>query len=92
MTCVRRRWQTSVAEMPHCRSRYLRALAPDADGSAMMACRYVAPAPLPPPLSAIVAVTTTNLPDVTVTEALMLKIARFVAHVSGDRGHAGGDV
>ncbi len=56
-------------------------MAVDADGAAVLVCRYVCPVPLPPNLAQLVAGGGAAA-EAGGVEALMLKLARFVAHVS----------
>lgn len=53
----------------------------DADGAAVLVCRYVCPVPLPPNLAQLVAGGGAAA-EAGGVEALMLKLARFVSHVS----------
>lgn len=62
-------------------------MAVDADGAAVLVCRYVAPTLLPPSLAVNVAAGGAAVAAGGV-EMLMLKLARFVAHVSAVRVYA----
>lgn len=77
------RWLANVLSKPECRARAIRAMAVDADGSALLMCRYVAAAELPPALAQLASGGGGDpLPGISVLEGLMLKLARFVAYVS----------
>ncbi|KAG2484062.1 hypothetical protein HYH03_017082 [Edaphochlamys debaryana] len=74
------RWLAELLAKPQCRSRVLKVMAVDADGAAVLLCRYVSPTPLPPSIAQLVRDGGTAAAAGGV-EALMLKLARFVAHV-----------
>ncbi|EFJ49224.1 hypothetical protein VOLCADRAFT_90164 [Volvox carteri f. nagariensis] len=74
------KWLAALLARPECRSRILKVMAVDADGAAVLVCRYIAPMPLPPPLAQLVAAGG-DAAAAGGVEALMLKVARFVAHL-----------
>ncbi|GFR45894.1 hypothetical protein Agub_g7350 [Astrephomene gubernaculifera] len=74
------KWLAGLLARPECRSRVLKVMAVDADGAALLLCRYVAPTPLPPALAQTLAAGGGSAAGGGV-EAAMLKLARFVAHV-----------
>jgi hypothetical protein len=62
-------------ELVQCRTRVVRALAMEPDGTSLLVTRFVAPTPLPPPLHQLAS--TISLPPfatVSPTEAVMLKV------------------
>ncbi|PNH06620.1 hypothetical protein TSOC_007004 [Tetrabaena socialis] len=75
------KWLAGLLGRPECRSRVLKVMAVDADGAAVILCRYVSPTPLPPALARLGAAGG-NAAEAGGVEALMLKTARFVAHVA----------
>ncbi|GLC45458.1 hypothetical protein PLESTM_001738000 [Pleodorina starrii] len=74
------KWLAALLTRQECRSRTLKVMAVDADGAALLICRYIAPIPLPPPLAQLAAAGG-NVAAAGGVEALMLKVARFVAHM-----------
>uniref|UniRef100_A0A7S3R2T6 C2 domain-containing protein n=1 Tax=Dunaliella tertiolecta TaxID=3047 RepID=A0A7S3R2T6_DUNTE len=77
-----RMWISDLIVLPQCRTRVIRALAMEPDGTSLLVTRFVAPTPLPPHLLHLAS--TINMPPfstVSPTEAVMLKLARFVALV-----------
>ncbi|GLI71606.1 hypothetical protein VaNZ11_016870 [Volvox africanus] len=74
------KWLAALLARPECRSRILKVMAVDADGAAILLCRYIAATPLPPPLAQL-AVAGGNVAAAGGVETLMLKVARFVSHV-----------
>ncbi|GLC45379.1 hypothetical protein PLESTM_001726300, partial [Pleodorina starrii] len=74
------KWLAALLTRQECRSRTLKVMAVDADGAALLICRYIAPVPLPPPLAQLAAAGG-NVAAAGGVEALMLKVARFVAHM-----------
>lgn len=70
-----RRWLGDLVELPQCRTRVLRALALEPDGTSLLLTRFVAPTPLPPHLHQLA--TSISMPPyatVSPTEAVMLKV------------------
>ncbi|KAG2451720.1 hypothetical protein HYH02_003500 [Chlamydomonas schloesseri] len=74
------RWRAALLGRAECRSRVVKVMAVDADGAAVLVCRYVAATLLPPSLAVNVAAGGAAVAAGGV-EMLMLKLARFVAHV-----------
>lgn len=64
-----------LLELPQCRTRVMRALAVDADGTSLLASRFVSPLPLPPVLR-LAAAAPTALPGISATESVMLKVSQ----------------
>ncbi|GIL90780.1 hypothetical protein Vretifemale_18510, partial [Volvox reticuliferus] len=74
------KWLAALLARPECRSRILKVMAVDADGAAILVCRYIAATPLPPPVAQLAAAGG-NVAAAGGVEALMLKLSRFVSHV-----------
>ncbi len=68
------RWLSEVQSLTQCRTRTVRALAVDPDGTSLLVTRYVSPTHLPQHLVAAATSAPVNLPGVSHTEEVMLKV------------------
>ncbi|GAX76484.1 hypothetical protein CEUSTIGMA_g3929.t1 [Chlamydomonas eustigma] len=76
------RWQSNVLALPLCKRRVIRAMGIDSDGTSILVTRFLSPTPLPPAIAQLASnpdAIAADLPQISITELVMLKISRFVS-------------